>query len=100
MDDSSFVDVGQGERSLKDHTFNLLFTESLLSFVEFQGVFGQILQHHQTLCLSLLKLDEFDDVRMVEAFEESGLLESNASMTFHDFDCDGGAGGMVMCSMD
>ncbi len=88
MYDTFFVDVAQAETGLEENALDLVFLESvLLGFVKLKNVFRDVLKndHDLLFMFGFFELVDFDDVGVVDFFENLGLLDGNGEVIYHGF---------------
>jgi hypothetical protein len=86
--DTFFVDVAEAETSLEENALYLVFLESvLLSFIKLKNVFRDVLKndHNLLFMFGFSKLVDFDDVGVIDFFEDLGLLDGNGKVIDHGF---------------
>lgn len=87
MDDSSFVDIGEAQRCLKEYAFHLFLSQTeLLLLIELKRVFGEILKNDARFSLwrVLFEVEQAHDVGVVKVFEEISLLEGDLLVGLHE----------------
>ena len=88
MYDAFFVDVAQTETGLEENALDLVFLESvLLGFVKLKNVFRDVLKndHDLLFMFGFFELEDFDDVGVIDFFENLGLLDGNGEVIYHGF---------------
>lgn len=86
VDYAFLVDMVEPHAALEKNAFYLVFFQAvLLSLIQLQNIFRDILQDHECffLMFGFLKLVQFNDVRMVHFLENLGLFYGNWNVVFH-----------------